>query len=236
MGLALIAVAAAAGCGAGATAGPRTTPAVSGPVAAPRVSPQCRRVAAAPARARHAPAPHGAVSRSARLVASVETSCGAFRIALDARDQPRTVASFVYLARRGFYAGLAVDRVSRTPAGGPFAVFFGDPLHDGKGTPGYEVVEPPPSGTRYVRGTVAMARSYRDDNRDDIGPPGASGSAFFVITAPAARLPAEYAVLGHVAGGDGAIRRIAALPTRRLTTERPLRAVAIRRVTVARAG
>jgi peptidyl-prolyl cis-trans isomerase B (cyclophilin B) len=236
MGLALTAAATAAGCGGSATGARTTTVLAGGPPAAAHVSPLCRRAVAAPAGPRHAPPPRGRVSRSARLVATLDTSCGTIRIALDARDQPRTVASFVYLARRGFYTGLTFDRVSRTPAGQPFAVFGGDPLGNGRGGPGYQVVERPPPGTRYVRGTVAMQRTYRDDNRDDIGPPGASGSAFFIVTARLADLPAEYAVLGHVTGDDAALARITALPTRRLTTERPLRTVVIRRVSVAPAG
>src|SRR5919204_665840 len=38
-----------------------------------------------------------------KLTATVETSCGSFKIALDSMGQPKTVDSFVYLARKGFY-------------------------------------------------------------------------------------------------------------------------------------
>lgn len=232
-GLTLIAALAASGCSDGATAGSGAHVATA-PAAPPSVSPACGRAVAAPPAPRHAPPPGPVtVARDARLIATLQTSCGAIRIALDAREQPRTVASFASLARRGFYAGLSFYRVSRTPTGGPFAIFAGDPRANGRGGPGYRVVERPPAGTRYARGTVAMVRIYHGPNRADIGPPGASGSAFFIVTAPLMRLPEEYAVLGRVTGDDAAVRRIAALPTRRLSTERPLRAVVIRSVVVA---
>lgn len=50
--------------------------------------------------------PPQTVSRRAHLVAIVETNCGQFEIRLDARQAPRIVNSFVYLARSGFYDGL----------------------------------------------------------------------------------------------------------------------------------
>src|SRR5436190_14978699 len=46
-----------------------------------------------------------------RLTADVKTSCGSFRIGLDAAQQPKTVNSFVYLARRAFYDGLTFHKI-----------------------------------------------------------------------------------------------------------------------------
>src|SRR6266516_6350162 len=113
------------------------------------------------------------VRRGEALTADVATSCGSFAISLDASDSPKTVRSFVYLAKRGFYDGLGFHRV--VPH---FVIQGGDPLETGLGGPGYEVVDPPPPTTTYRRGTVAMAKTK-------VQPPGASGSQFFVVTAPA---------------------------------------------------
>src|SRR5207244_2334132 len=86
-----------------------------------------------------------------------------------------------------------------------FVIQGGDPLGNGTGGPGYEVVEPPPKGTVYRRGVVAMAKTA-------VQPPGASGSQFFVVTAAAdAGLPPVYAVLGRVTSGMEAVDRIAGL-------------------------
>ena len=144
--------------------------------------------------------PPQAVRRGQRLTATVSTSCGSFEIALDTRDSPQTVNSFAYLAKKGFYDGLDFHRV--VPH---FVIQGGDPLGNGQGGPGYAVVERPPANTVYRRGVVAMAKSQ-------FQPPGASGSQFFVVTAPAdAGLPPDYAVLGKVTAGMDAVMRIASL-------------------------
>jgi peptidyl-prolyl cis-trans isomerase B (cyclophilin B) len=149
--------------------------------------------------------PPQTVKRGERLSAAVSTSCGSFEIALDTRDSPKTVNSFAYLAKRGFYDGLDFHRV--VPH---FVIQGGDPLGNGQGGPGYTIVERPPANTTYRRGVVAMAKSQ-------FQPPGASGSQFFVVTAPAdAGLPPDYAVLGKVTRGMGAVMRIASLADPRL--------------------
>jgi peptidyl-prolyl cis-trans isomerase B (cyclophilin B) len=140
------------------------------------------------------------VSRGEHLTATVTTSCGSFRIALEETRQPKTVSSFAYLARRHFYDGLGFFKV--VPR---FVIQGGDPLGDGTGGPGYEIVEPPPPDTVYRRGVVAMAKNA-------IQPSGASGSQFFVVTAPAdAGLPPTSAVLGRVSAGMATVDRIGSL-------------------------
>ena len=91
----------------------------------------------------------------------------------------------------------------------------GDPTGTGTGGPGYTVTEPPPQDTTYAKGLVAMAKTA-------VEPPGASGSQFFVVTAPAdAGLPPDYAVLGEVdrrhgrRRGDRQARRRSARSRRR---------------------
>ena len=126
--------------------------------------------------------PHSRVKPSQSLVAAVDTSCGRFEIALDTRDSPKTVNSFVYLARKGVYANTIFHRIVPD-----FVIQGGDPLGTGTGGPGYSVDEPPPANIDYRRGTVAMAKSQAE-------PPGRSGSQFFVVVGgrrrPASRLRA----------------------------------------------
>ena len=132
-------------------------------------------------------------------VATVETSCGSFDIALDAKRSPKTVSSFVHLAREGLYDDTIFHRI--VPG---FVIQGGDPLGTGRGGPGYSVDEPPPSNLEYTRGTVAMAKTATE-------PPGRSGSQFFVVTAADAGLPPDYALLGKVSSGDDVVDRISKL-------------------------
>jgi peptidyl-prolyl cis-trans isomerase B (cyclophilin B) len=173
------------------------------PPASPASSPGCKSVG--PGRPHREPdlkAPPQTVKRSDHLVAIVETNCGRFTIALDARRAPRVVNSFVYLARMGFYDGLLFYRVVPN-----FVIQGGDPRNDGTGGPGYSVTEAPPKGFEYRFGTVAMAKTAT-------APAGASGSTFFVVSGnQAATLPDEYAELGQVRAGLGTVKRINALGT-----------------------
>ena len=70
--------------------------------------------------------------RAARLIASVKTNCGQFQIKLDAKRAPTIVTSFVYLARAGYYYGLALTRVVPN-----FVIQGGDAAGHGIGVPGY---------------------------------------------------------------------------------------------------
>ena len=132
----------------------------------------------------------------AGTVASFETSCGPFEIELDTRRAPRTTASFAYLVEKGVYDGTGFHRVA--PG---FVIQGGDPAGDGTGGPGYFVDEPPPPDLSYTDGVVAMAKSAAE-------PPGRSGSQFYVVTAPDAGLPPDYALVGEVVGGEDTVRRI----------------------------
>jgi peptidyl-prolyl cis-trans isomerase B (cyclophilin B) len=130
-------------------------------------------------------------------IATVETSCGSFEIALDTAASPRTTASFAHLVEQGVYDGTAFHRIVPD-----FVIQGGDPRGDGTGGPGYFIDEPPPDDTEYTQGTVAMAKT-------EIEPPGRSGSQFFVVVAADAGLPADFALLGEVAAGRGVTELIA---------------------------
>ncbi len=131
----------------------------------------------------------------------VETNCGSFTIKLDPELAPKTTASLVALAEDGFYDGTTFHRV--VPG---FVIQGGDPTGSGTGGPGYTTVDPPPTDTLYTTGTVAMAKS-------EVDPAGTSGSQFFVVTAPDAGLPPDYAVVGTVTEGMETVSAIEALGT-----------------------
>ncbi|MEA2142178.1 MAG: hypothetical protein QOI64_608 [Solirubrobacteraceae bacterium] len=145
------------------------------------------------------------LSAKRTYTAIVRTNCGTIRIRLDVRSAPKTTAAFAGLARRGFFDGLTFHRIAK-PGGNDYVIQGGDPLGTGNGGPGYTVVEAPPAETRYSRYVVGMAKAGDE-------PAGASGSQFFIVTAAAAPLPAEYALLGRVIGGKKVVRRIARLAT-----------------------
>jgi len=158
------------------------------------------------------------LERGKTYIAAVETNCGTVEITLAASRAPKTVASFVALARDKFFDGLAFHRI--VPG---FVVQGGDPAGDGSGGPGYSVVEPPPGDLKYTQGVVAMAKTELDG-------PGTSGSQFFIVTAPDAGLPPDYALLGKVSKGDDVVKKIEAVPTE--ADSQPTEPVVMTKVTI----
>jgi peptidyl-prolyl cis-trans isomerase B (cyclophilin B) len=162
-------------------------------------------------------APPQTVKQGEKLTAVVETSCGTFEIALDSSKAPQTVNSFVFLSEEGFYDDLTFHRIA--PG---FVIQGGDPLGNGVGGPGYTVVEKPPANLAYTKGTVAMAKSSAE-------PPGSSGSQFYVVTAPDAGLPPEYALVGKVDEGYDVVETIDKLGT---PAEKPKQTVLIEKIAI----
>jgi peptidyl-prolyl cis-trans isomerase B (cyclophilin B) len=160
-------------------------------------------------------------STSASVV--MQTTCGSFTIRLAVGQAPKTAASFATLVKRGFYDRLTFHRVATDPSGGPFVIQGGDPLGNGLGGPGYSVREKPPSSLRYTKYTVAMAKTAAE-------PSGTSGSQFFVVTAPDAGLPPQYALVGKVTSGQDVVDRISKMPT--ADNEQPIVPVVIDKATL----
>jgi peptidyl-prolyl cis-trans isomerase B (cyclophilin B) len=164
-------------------------------------------------------APKQTVEDGEDLTAVVDTSCGTFQIALDTTRAPKTVNSFVFLSEEGFYDDLTFHRIA--PG---FVIQGGDPQGTGVGGPGYSVDEKPPANLAYTKGTVAMAKSSAE-------PPGRSGSQFYVVTAPDAGLPPEYALVGKVDEGYDVVARIDKLGT---PAEKPKQTVLIEKISIER--
>jgi cyclophilin family peptidyl-prolyl cis-trans isomerase len=127
------------------------------------------------------------------------TSCGAFTVRLDVETSPKTTASFVALARRGFFDGTVFHRI--VPG---FVIQGGDPTGTGTGGPGYSTLDKPPADAAYTTGVVAMAKTAAE-------PPGTAGSQFYVVTGQDAGLPPEYALLGKVTKGIEVTQQIGEL-------------------------
>jgi len=179
---------------------------------------KCAEVEAPPAKNDKFDKPERVLARGEQATATVETSCGSFTIALDTENSPKTANSFAFLAEQGFYGGTVFHRIA--PG---FVIQGGDPAGTGSGGPGYTVVEAPAEDTVYKRGLVAMAKTA-------VEPPGASGSQFFVVTAPAdAGLPPDYAVLGEVSEGIEVVEAIGKLGD---SAEQPTQVVTIDDVTI----
>ena len=159
------------------------------------------------------------LERGKTYTAVLETSCGTVEIELATKEAPKTAGSFIGLVREGFYDGLAFHRI--VPG---FVVQGGDPEGTGEGGPGYEVVEAPPEDLKYTTGVVAMAKTELDE-------PGTSGSQFFIVTAPDAGLPADYALLGRVTKGQDVVERLGNLPNDP-TDNRPTEPVVIKKATI----
>lgn len=111
---------------------------------------------------------------------------GEFVIQLYPDKAPRTVNSFVFLARQGFFDGLTFHRVLQN-----FMAQGGDPTGTGGGGPGYEFVNEDSDLKFDKPGVVAMANAGRDTN----------GSQFFVTFAPVERLNGGYTIFGQVTQG-----------------------------------
>jgi peptidyl-prolyl cis-trans isomerase B (cyclophilin B) len=118
---------------------------------------------------------------------------GEVRIELYSEDAPKTVESFVTLAKKGFYNGLTFHRV--VPG---FVAQGGDPKGDGTGGPGYSL-KAEFNKRKHARGTVAMARSQHPDS---------AGSQFYICFQPAPHLDGNYTVFGQVVKGMEVVDQI----------------------------
>jgi peptidyl-prolyl cis-trans isomerase B (cyclophilin B) len=129
--------------------------------------------------------------------ATIDTNKGTFKVALDAKAAPKTVNSFVTLARYHFFDGVSCHRIIKD-----FVVQCGDPTGTGGGGPGYTFAdELPASASSYVAGSLAMANSG----------PNTNGSQFFVVLAPNVLPTPSYSLFGKVTDGmDTTVSALAA--------------------------
>lgn len=141
-------------------------------------------------------APPMCINTSASYTAIVKTDVGTFDIALNAKEAPKTVNNFVFLARYHFYNGIIFHRV--IPG---FVVQGGDPTGTGTGGPGYTFADELPKAGAYKLGSVAMANSG----------PNTNGSQFFIVVGKQGeQLSPNYSLFGQVTKGMSVVQKIAA--------------------------
>ncbi len=212
--LPVVGLIALAGCGGGSK--PTTTTTASAPA-----SHGCS-VVSLPAMGSHTePKPTARLPPGVHYAITFDTNCGSFTIGIDQAESPHAAASFVALARRGFFDRTVFHRI--VPG---FVIQGGDPTGTGGGGPGYTTVDTPPANAAYTHGVVAMAKTSAQ-------PAGAAGSQFFVVTEPNAGLPADYAIIGHVTAGLTVVDRIGLLGN---SAQQPTMVVEIEKTTVSSSG
>src|SRR5580704_11537160 len=155
------------------------------------------------------------IDTAKRYTATMVTSKGTMTIALDPQAAPRTVNSFVFLARYHYFDGIVFHRV--IPG---FVLQGGDPTGTGSGGPGYRFADELPPAGRYQLGSLAMANAG----------PNTNGSQFFVISGPdGVRLPPLYSLFGEVVTGLDVVTAIDGVGSRSGT---PTARVVIESVTI----
>jgi len=123
-----------------------------------------------------------------KVKAIIETDKGTVNITLFADQVPFTCASFVNLARRGYYDGLKFHRVIPD-----FMIQGGCPEGRGTGGPGYTFDDEFVGSLRHDRpGILSMANAG----------PRTNGSQFFITHGPTAWLDNKHTVFGAVDSDD----------------------------------
>jgi cyclophilin family peptidyl-prolyl cis-trans isomerase len=205
--LVALAVLALAGCGGAKHASTPPTPPKGGCATVDKPAPSNRTESK----------PTSALDPAKTYYVVFQTNCGSFTVMLDQKQSPKTAASFVSLVQKKFFDGTIFHRIAVG-----FVIQGGDPTQSGSGGPGYETVDTPPKNAKYTHGVVAMAKTQTEA-------PGTSGSQFFVVTAPDAHLPPDYAIIGRVTSGIAVVDRIGKLGD---PSEQPTRVVEIEQATV----
>lgn len=118
---------------------------------------------------------------------------GQFTIQLYPDKAPKTVNSFVFLARAGYFDGVTFHRVLDG-----FMAQGGDPTGTGMGGPGYQFENEDSDLTFDKEGVVAMANAGRDTN----------GSQFFITFGPQEFLNGGYTIFGQVIDGMDVVQNL----------------------------
>jgi peptidyl-prolyl cis-trans isomerase B (cyclophilin B) len=126
--------------------------------------------------------------------ATFETSKGSIVCDLFAKDAPKTVNNFVFLAREGFYNGTVFHRVIAD-----FMVQGGDPTGTGRGGPGYKFEDETKGNPhKHKVGSLSMANAG----------PNTNGSQFFITHVATDWLDGKHTVFGHVTSGQDVVNKI----------------------------
>ena len=125
--------------------------------------------------------------------ATFKTSRGEIVCDLFARDAPKTVNNFVFLARERFYDGTVFHRVIAD-----FMIQGGDPTATGGGGPGYQFEDELDNPHKHQVGSLSMANAG----------PNTNGSQFFITHVATDWLNGKHTVFGQVTSGQDVVNAI----------------------------
>ncbi len=126
-----------------------------------------------------------AIDPNKKYTATFKTSKGEIVLELFAKDAPKTVNNFVFLAKDKFYDGLNFHRVIND-----FMIQGGCPEGSGRGGPGYRFEDEIQgrANQKHLPGVISMANAG----------PGTNGSQFFITHVPTPWLDRKHSIFGQV--------------------------------------
>jgi peptidyl-prolyl cis-trans isomerase B (cyclophilin B) len=128
--------------------------------------------------------PAMSIDASKKYTAVIDTNRGKITLDLFAKDAPKTVNNFVFLARDHFYDGVTFHRVIPD-----FMIQGGDPTGTGRGDAGYKFADEfGPGKPRHKVGSLSMANAG----------PNTNGSQFFITHVATDWLDGKHTVFGQV--------------------------------------
>jgi len=133
------------------------------------------------------------IDTTKKYTAIIETVKGNLVIELFAKDVPKTVNNFVFLAQQGYYDGTTFHRVIPD-----FMAQGGDPAGTGSGGPGYTFANEI-TAHKHVAGSLSMANT---------GQPNSNGSQFFITYVPTPWLDGKHSVFGQLVEGMDVLKSI----------------------------
>jgi peptidyl-prolyl cis-trans isomerase B (cyclophilin B) len=205
-----------------------STPSAEPSVSAKNVVAGCVAPPKVPTDARKRTLPDKKTAAGKTFVATVTTNCGVITMELDGTKAPQTVASFLSLARSGYWTDSPCHRLT-VAKDGIFVLQCGDPTGTGGGNPGYGYgVENAPRDYTFAPGTLAMARTQD---------PKSNGGQFFIVYKKTVlQDPVGYSIFGKITSGMGIVDKIAKAglaPANAGSNAAPLQPISILKVDVA---
>ena len=131
------------------------------------------------------------IDAAKKYTAIFEVPQGTIVCELFAKEAPKTVNNFVFLAQEGFYDGTTFHRVIAN-----FMIQGGDPDGTGKGGPGYKFADEFANNPRrHQVGSLSMANAG----------PNTNGSQFFITHIVTGWLDGKHTVFGQVTSGQDVV-------------------------------
>jgi peptidyl-prolyl cis-trans isomerase B (cyclophilin B) len=124
----------------------------------------------------------------------LQTNVGDMKLRFLPEEAPMHVSSAVYLTRLGFFDGLTFHRIIPN-----FMAQGGDPLGNGRGSPGYRFDGEFGGKTRHDRpGILSQANAG----------PGTDGSQFFITFVPTPHLDGKHTIYGELVDGSDTLKEL----------------------------